>query len=670
MRALPRLALRHSWSLAIVAACLLTLLIYLPGLWGPFVFDDYANILQNAKLNMPDLSWRSLADAAFSMDAGPLMRPVSMISFAFNRYFFGDTALPFKLVNVLIHLANGMLIFALLHLLQNAYRQLHAPSLSQQSLTWLVLLIGTLWLVHPLNLTAVLYVVQRETSLSALFILAGVSLYTWVRLRQLHGKGTHWTLFPGTVLFGGLAILSKESGALMPCYMLAVEACLFHFRFPNKQARWIIGGYFSLFMLLPGLLALVWIFGLGHTSLLSYSGRNFTLGERLLTETRVIWLYVFWTLLPRISSLSLYHDDIPLSHDILHPWTTLPACMSLLGLIVLAIVVRRRWPLVTLGIAWFFTGQLMESTIFPLQIAFEHRNYLADLGILLATMSLVFPLSSESAMLKLRYTFCGLLVLSFAGVTLQRAWDWRNPLTFAESEAYNHPDSPYATYELGHVYANIVISRHDTTMLPEARSALLHSLSLPNSSAIPGTTLLMTESEVGQPLTDGLVERIADRLRTEHMGPPDISGIYSLVNCYLHNLCMLPANVLDPIFAAAFSNPHLLPRDAADLHVSYGNYLSGSKPKRLNDARQEMLKAVALVPGEPQYRINVVIVDIAMQDALLAKQDLVAVHKLNKFGLLDRDIAGLEKEITNLKVNHVDSDQHDLNNTGPIHEKN
>lgn len=632
------------------SAFALAFLIYLPGLQGPFVFDDYVNIVQNASLALPDLSWHALMDAAFSLSAGPLMRPVSMLSFALNRYFFGIEPYSFKLVNLLIHLVNGALMFALLRQILTAYRRLHAPKLTQ-SLDWLALVTGTLWLVHPLNLTAVLYVVQRETALSALFVLAGVNLYTWVRLRQLNGQGAHWSLFPGTVLFGALAVLSKESGALMPCYMLAVEVAVFRFRCVNRRAIWILVGFYLLFLILPLIAAAIWIFGLGHTGVLSYATRDFTLPERLLTESRVVWLYIFWTLLPRISSLSLYHDDIPLSHDFLHPWTTLPAGLGLLALIALAITVRRRYPLVTFGIAWFFVGQLMESTIFPLQIAFEHRNYLADVGLLLAAMSLIFPLYREAPLLKLRYAFCALLVISFAGVTLQRAWDWRNPLTFAESEAYYHPDSPYATYELGQVYANLTLSGHPE-LLPKTRTVLQHSLSLPDASAIAGTTLAMVESQVAHQLSPGLFERIAQVLRARHIGSSDTTGLYSLVGCYTHGHCPLPAGSLDTLFTAAFANPYLpaMSRTTADLHVIYGNYLAGSTPRRLKEAREQMLKAAELVPSEPQYRINVVTIDLAMEDAGLADRDMEAVRRLNHFGRLDTDIANLEAGLTRLKA--------------------
>lgn len=650
MRSSKSLSSRHYFLFSLLGALLLTILIYYPGLKGPFVYDDFVNIVQNDALNPPDFSPHSLLAAIFSMNAGPLKRPVSMLSFALERHFLGAHAYSFKVINLGIHLVNGALVFLLLYLLLTAYRKLHAPP-SIQSLNWMVLAIGTLWLVHPLNLTAVLYIVQRETSLASLFMLAGITLYVWVRLRTIDGRGIHWSLYPGTMLFGALAVLSKETGALMPCYILAVEACLFRFQTKSPQERWVLWGYFGLFLLLPGLLALLWIFAFGHTGILSYAGRNFSLTERLLTETRVVWMYVFWTLIPRIDQLSLYHDDIPLSHDFLHPWTTLPACLGLAALIILAYMLRRRRPLVSLGIAWFFVGQLMESTVFPLQIAFEHRNYLADLGIMLAVMSLAFPMSRAAAMKGIRFAGCTLYIAVCAGVTLQRAWNWRSPETMAMTEAYYHPKSPNATYQLGQLYANLILAGNRPELFPQAEHVLLESLALPEPTIIPGSALAMLESQTGHPISPGLFNRMEYLLRTEHLSPPDTAGLYSLVNCYTHGHCILPEKDIENLFKAAFANPYLPenPGHAADLHVIYGNLLAGHQVHKLQQAREEMLKAVALNPGEPQYRINVVIVDLALEDIRLTEQDINALRRLNRFGILDDDIASLETDLEKLQ---------------------
>ena len=179
----------------------------------------------------------------------------------------------------------------------------------------------------------------------------------------------------------------------------------------------------------------------------------------LLTEPRVLWLYIRWTLFPRLGDLGLYHDDIVISTGLWSPPTTAMAIAGLLLLAAAALATARRWPWFTFGVAWFFTGQLLESTVFPLEIAFEHRNYLADLGVLFALLGCMLLLRPRFSRAGLRVTLVGLLTLAYAGVTLARSHEWRNPLSLASAEAANHPASPYATYGYGQQLANLVLDR-------------------------------------------------------------------------------------------------------------------------------------------------------------------------------------------------------------------
>ena len=198
-----------------------TLVVYSPGLGGGFALDDYTNITQNDALAVQDLSWTSLSHAIFSFQAGPTMRPVSMLSFALNRYFSGNDAYVFKLTNLIIHLLNGLLVFWLLFQLLEAYRRCRDPSLPTEKLRWLALLAGACWMLHPLNLMPVLYVVQREASLSVSFVLLGINLYLWARMREQgsqRGGWLMWSVAPMTLL----ATLCKESGALLPAYLLVI----------------------------------------------------------------------------------------------------------------------------------------------------------------------------------------------------------------------------------------------------------------------------------------------------------------------------------------------------------------------------------------------------------------------------------------------------------------
>jgi hypothetical protein len=88
--------------------------VYAPGLKGPFVFDDYPNIVDNPLVAVDALDAANLRDAAFSLRNGPYPhRGLARLSFALNYYFAGGRfdAFAFKLTNVVIHVVNGLLVY-------------------------------------------------------------------------------------------------------------------------------------------------------------------------------------------------------------------------------------------------------------------------------------------------------------------------------------------------------------------------------------------------------------------------------------------------------------------------------------------------------------------------------------------------------------------------------
>ena len=76
-------------ELLLVLFLIFSFLIYLSGLSGDYVFDDIANIVENQKIAITSLDYSSLRTAYWSGDAGPLGRPISMLTFALNYYFTG-----------------------------------------------------------------------------------------------------------------------------------------------------------------------------------------------------------------------------------------------------------------------------------------------------------------------------------------------------------------------------------------------------------------------------------------------------------------------------------------------------------------------------------------------------------------------------------------------------
>ena len=222
------------------------------------------------------------------------------------------------------------------------------------------------------------------TSLATLFLVCGLCLYVAGRLRMLDNRRGLPLILTGLLVFGGLAIFSKENGALLPLYMLVVEMTLFRFRGSKGQADKAVIIFFLATVAIPAGLLLLYLSMHPAAVLGGYSGRNFTLTERLLTESRVLVFYLKMIIMPSITELGLYHDDIAVSRGLLEPPTTLYSLITLSGLLLGALLLLKKRPLVSLGILWFFAGHVLESSIYPLEIAHEHRNYLADYGILLA----------------------------------------------------------------------------------------------------------------------------------------------------------------------------------------------------------------------------------------------------------------------------------------------
>ncbi|MDR3053780.1 MAG: hypothetical protein LBU53_00005, partial [Zoogloeaceae bacterium] len=196
----------------------LVFLLYAPGLTGDYVFDDTTNITKNEKIAIESLEIKTLNAAFWSGSAGPLGRPLSMLSFALNHYFTGFDPYFFKLTNLVVHLVNVVLVFWLVHALLRALPARETCGGNAHPIRFPfygALLAAALWGLHPLNLTSVLYVVQRMTSLATLFGLFALALYAAWRSSPRHFSPFQNGLTGLAILLCLIAsVFSKESGLL------------------------------------------------------------------------------------------------------------------------------------------------------------------------------------------------------------------------------------------------------------------------------------------------------------------------------------------------------------------------------------------------------------------------------------------------------------------------
>lgn len=634
-------------SLLLALLCLAAVVAYYPGLSGDYMFDDMSNLLQNPWMQIDSLDADALYSASFSSGAGLFRRPVSMASFAVNRALFGISPWSFKVTNLAIHILTGIAIFLLVRLLVGSYRIQYRPGLPEHTVLWLPVIVAGLWLVHPFNLTPVLYIVQRMTSMAALFTVLGLCLYTLGRQRMLTGEGGTGLVLTGLLAGGGLAVLSKETGVLLPLYMLVIELALFRFRDrQGKPDRFIIG-LFAFVILVPLCLFLIALVVRPET-LLNYHSRNFTLTERLLTESRVLIFYLKMIVMPSIDELGLHHDDIALSRGLLDPPTTLYAILALTVLLGAGFALLRRWPLAGLGILWFFAGHALESTIFQLDIAYEHRNYLADLGILLAVCSLAAELRLTRTGQFARTVIPVFFLLVFTHTTWLRASQWRDNVDHALYEARHHPDSFLAVYAAARIYSKLALTG-EPGALEKAFEYLDRASALDDHSILTDVTRIKLSYLLELPVDPAWFDTILDRLQKGAIKPTHVNSLHDLSDC-VGTRCKIPLETMDRFFRTALENPSLehLPMIHSELLNIYGYFcinLTGNFDKGV----ELFTRALQLQPRETQRWVNLARLLIAMQRYDDVERLLVDFRASEAHGSIESIAAGLQSEVDSLR---------------------
>ena len=169
----------------------LMIFLYSSGFRGPYVFDDYVNIVDNTALHLSisDFSIENLKKAIFSLKSGPFFRPFSYLTFVVN-YSIGElNPFGYKFFNVCIHIANAFLLYCFLNLIFNFYLSCkNSSDISVEIKSKCISLAAVLlWAFHPLHVSSVLYVVQRMNLLAFFFSMCVLYGYTKLRIKQING---------------------------------------------------------------------------------------------------------------------------------------------------------------------------------------------------------------------------------------------------------------------------------------------------------------------------------------------------------------------------------------------------------------------------------------------------------------------------------------------------
>ena len=364
-----------------LASLLLTLawISYSPGLHGSFLFDDFANLPPLGEFG-PINNWSAFWRFVTSGHADPLGRPLAMLSFLLDAQNWPADPFSFKRTNLLMHLCNGALLALFLRQLGRVAQSAEARC---QGATWRIdlaaLLGAAIWLLHPLWVSTTLYIVQREAMLPATFTLLGLLLWLQGRSAFMQGRTTNGLM---QVMLGLgactlLAVLCKANGVLLPALALVIECTVLRQAGSESSSDTYRRTMYVFAWLPAALIALYLAWEGAHGLLFGISSlRPWTLGQRLLTEPRVLMDYFALLWLPRPFTAGLFNDQIHASTSLWNPITTLPALCVVLGLIVIAWRIRKHQPAIAAAILFYFVGQSLESSTIPLELYFEHRNYL------------------------------------------------------------------------------------------------------------------------------------------------------------------------------------------------------------------------------------------------------------------------------------------------------
>ncbi len=556
-------------------ACLAaTWCLYVRSLGGPLILDDFATIQPFLRMRSLPPDWPALAMSP----TGPLGRPLSMLSFLANVRWGNSGIWGWKAVNLALHLSVGYLLFLVALRVFGSSEVTPTPAVA-----WKAFFVATLWLIHPSHPSTVLYTVQRMTELSALFTVAGILCHLHARTRVEGSTSVDILLLAPYLIFLPLAALSKETGLLLPGYLCALELTVLRGHGTPLNRRRARGLLWGLAFVPLAAAAIYTIFNFEALILRPLEGHGYSISGRLLTESRVLLRYFVQTIVPQKSKFGFFHDDLALSTELTSPPETLLGMALLLTLLVGGLLLRRRAPVVALGIGWFLVGHSMESTILPLEIMFEHRNYLPSFGLLMALTSALSTRRSEPGGFWWP-SIAGITILFFSYVTWTMVDDWKSEMSLYPALYTAHRHSPTAASQM----AELLTASH---FFSEARSVL---------APIPGSGAeihrwFLTCRQYGELPASDLNPAVLDGERI--LSAYAATGLVELTKLFLDGQCRLSSERLRDFIENALRHPFLIEshRQTALVYLAHVDFRKGQTDLAYEDLR----KAYQVDPRDP-----------------------------------------------------------------------
>jgi hypothetical protein len=451
-------------GLALAAVCAAAAIAYAPSFAVPFQFDDYSRLGENRAL--PE---GHVLDAVLWLGNSRVLPSLTLV---LNYRLGGVEPAGYHVVNFAVHLLTTLGVFALALALCRTPR-LRAAWPPDRALL-LATAAGLVFACHPLQTQAVTYIIQRYSSMAALFYVWAVVCYLRARARQVGAASGHAAPYFGVcAVLAACAVLSKENAASLPVALLLSEWVGF-----GWPRRWRAIGVGALVTLIILAMPVVWktAFWLPYVKGWSPSwtplyqrvldailaprsapvrGARPSSLEYLLTQATVLPRYLRLVVLPW--GLNVDHD-VPIAHGLSAP--VVAGAMFLATLMALGFSQVRRRPLVAFAFLWFFITLGVESSVIPIDdVMVEHRMYLPMAGLALGAgwlFAAAVQRAPRAAWSAGAVAAVGLLALTFARNVI-----WLSPVTLWVDAAGKSPDK-------ARVHLNAGVAYHQADRLDEA----------------------------------------------------------------------------------------------------------------------------------------------------------------------------------------------------------
>lgn len=382
---------------------------------APFYLDDFTSIVENPWIrdaNNLERVFQVYKDRAFGY-----------ITFWLNFHYIGASPEAFRGVNYLIHVGMALGVYWLSTLL------IDANQVGKKTRSKAALAAGLIFLLHPLNTQAVVYVVQRLASLTAFWVVLSCCFFYLAKARN-----KKWLYFAAALAFT-FAFFTKQNAIITPVLWYFID------RFVIERGRdWRKDIVFL--MLCTSLVVFVsWLYW-PTIDRLTRETSDITRLDYFLAQGPILWQYIAHFFYPFNLRLEygIFSNSYPL-------WLSIVAWSAHAAAWIVAIRIVKKAPLVTLGIAWYYCAHAVESSFIPISdFAFEHRTYLPNVGLVIALIPLALYLLKLPAERGLYAVATVILLLTTT--TGYRNYQWADPYLFYQNELSYNPDNQRVKSEL------------------------------------------------------------------------------------------------------------------------------------------------------------------------------------------------------------------------------